>query len=386
MNTILIATSIAMFASDGESFMRPFTLWSMLFLVAIETSTYIVTNKIKRWQTMVHFRTIEIIGFDLAFCVLISISPTRYTQPLFSLFIVRIIAHYFVIDLPRLTLFSVQFLSTAILFVSYNRLGILPTILGGPWIGLTILIVTNFTGAALYLRQDHQRRNAFIQDQMLQDERQRSAELLRAILPESIADRLTNDRSELAEQVAAATVIFADLVGFAKLSRQLPARQIIGILSELFGEFDAAARKHGVEKIKTIGDGYMAAAGVPEICEDHVERALRFSLDVLISAENYRKKYDINIGVRIGVHTGPVVAGVLATHRLAYDLWGDTVNFASRLESSAATDTILVSEEVHAISGHTYSFGPARLYELKGIGKVKAYSLDHTNSEVRKIA
>ena len=132
----------------------------------------------------------------------------------------------------------------------------------------------------------------------------------------------------IADRVLEATILFCDLVGFTKISHELPAERVIDLLSRIFADFDRLASEHGVEKIKTIGDAYMVAAGIPEPQADHALRIARFALRMLEVVDAIAVVTDVKLEARVGVHTGPIVAGVIGTHKFAYDVWGDTVNTA----------------------------------------------------------
>ena len=182
--------------------------------------------------------------------------------------------------------------------------------------------------------------NQFMRE--LAEERQRSEDLLLNVLPQRIVDRLHQGETAIADRVDDVAVVFSDFVGFTQLAAQRPAASIVADLSTLFSRFDVICDAHGVEKIKTIGDAYMAAAGLAGTGIDPVEPAARAALDMRAAVEGSGTGWQ----VRIGISVGPVVAGVIGTRRFAYDVWGDTVNLASRLESTAGSGQIQVSAAV----------------------------------------
>ena len=163
------------------------------------------------------------------------------------------------------------------------------------------------------------------------------------ILPGPIADRLKGGETRIADNFAEVTVLFADLVGFTRLSAKTSPREMVDMLNELFTRFDDSARRHGVEKIKTIGDAYMAVAGLPTPYLDHTRRIVMLALDILEHVREFRTETGADLSIRIGINSGPVVAGVIGSSKFIYDLWGDTVNVASRMESHGVPDMIQVT-------------------------------------------
>jgi adenylate cyclase len=186
-------------------------------------------------------------------------------------------------------------------------------------------------GASLEKKWLRDREKRFIED--LEQERRRSESLLLNILPQSIVNRLREGETIIADRISEATILFCDLVGFTALSRNLPPDRTIDLLTRIFSAFDRLCAEHGVEKIKTIGDAYMAAAGIPERQSDHAARIAMLAPRMLAAVEDIAKATDLKLQARVGIHTGPIVAGVLGTHKFVYDVWGDTVNTASRMES-----------------------------------------------------
>lgn len=200
--------------------------------------------------------------------------------------------------------------------------------------------------------------------------------LLRNILPESVVDRLKESPGEtIADSVDSATVLFSDLKGFVPTSKALGPQRTVALLNDLMKSFDAEAARCGVEKIKTIGDAYMAASGVPEPVEDHACRMCHLAFGMLQAAEEVALRYDTSLVMRIGIASGPLMAGVIGTKRQTYDVWGDTVNFAARLESTSLPGRIQVSQSVReAVDGSFASEGRQGV-EIKGIGSVDTWLL-----------
>ena len=177
----------------------------------------------------------------------------------------------------------------------------------------------------------------------------------------------------IADACSEATVIFADIVRFTDLSTRIPASELVEFLSGLMSEFDRLAQQHGVEKIKTIGDAYMAVAGLPSPRTDHAEAAVGLALDMLNAAKQCKTCDGSALELRIGISSGPVIAGVIGSHKFAYDLWGDTVNTASRMESHGKPGRIQVTETTYALLRHRYEFDPCGEIHIKGKGLMRTY-------------
>ncbi|MBK9249562.1 MAG: hypothetical protein IPM69_15950 [Ignavibacteria bacterium] len=209
---------------------------------------------------------------------------------------------------------------------------------------------------------------------------QEQEKILHNILPAQIAERMVAGEKMIADSHDHVSVFFSDIVGFTKLSQQVTAEELVGMLNGIFSQFDQIARKHGLEKIKTIGDSYMAVAGAPIPQENHAERAVLFALEVAEFMENYRTDSGDKVDLRIGLHTGSVVAGVIGENKFSYDMWGDAVNVASRMESHGEAGKIHVSEEFkHAVETlHATSLQFIRRGEMaiKGKGMMKTYFLE----------
>ncbi len=205
----------------------------------------------------------------------------------------------------------------------------------------------------------------------LEVERARSRALLLNVLPETIVERLDAGEQLIADRYEDVAVVFSDFVGFTEISARLEVGELVSSLNALFTAFDAACAELGVEKIKTIGDAYMAAAGLPGTRADHVAAAADLALAMRAAVRDTGEPWR----VRIGLHSGPVVAGVIGTSKFVYDLWGDAVNVASRLETTAPTDQIQVSKSVAAALGEVFELEPRGAIELKGKGSTETFLL-----------
>jgi class 3 adenylate cyclase len=204
-------------------------------------------------------------------------------------------------------------------------------------------------------------------------EKAKSDRLLRNVLPDAIADRLRENDATIADGVDDATVLFADLAGFTPLAGRLSPADVVGMLDALFREFDAITDRFGLEKIKTIGDAYMAAGGVPEPIADHAGQVVRAGLAMVEATRSYAASSGMPVKLRVGIHTGPVVAGVIGRRRFSYDLWGDTVNTASRMESHGVADAVQVSRATRDRLGPAFGVTPRGSIDVKGKGDLEAF-------------
>lgn len=204
----------------------------------------------------------------------------------------------------------------------------------------------------------------------LEAEKERSEALLRNILPGQIVARLGGSEVVIADRFEAVTILFCDLVGFTQVASRLTPTALVDYLNRLFSTFDVLTHRLGIEKIKTIGDSYMAAAGVPEARPDHLELMAELALSMLESVDRLNRASEIPFRVRIGMHSGPVVAGIIGTHKFIYDVWGDTVNVASRLEAYSLSGRIHVAEETRHALQRQYEFEPRGVIKIRGKGQM----------------
>jgi adenylate cyclase len=219
------------------------------------------------------------------------------------------------------------------------------------------------------------RRATLIAEAALDRAHRRSEDLLLNILPPSIARRLKLDVGTIADGFAGVTVLFADIVGFTRLSSRLPPERIVDVLNELFCQFDDVAGRLGLEKIKTIGDCYMVAGGLPEPRPDHAEAVAEMALAMLPIVAELAASTGEQLDVRIGIHSGPVVAGVIGKRKFIYDLWGDTVNIASRMESHGIAGAIQLSEASRRLLDGKFRLQPRGTVEIKGKGSMETWLL-----------
>jgi class 3 adenylate cyclase len=204
---------------------------------------------------------------------------------------------------------------------------------------------------------------------------ERSEELLRNVLPQAIVPRLKETPSRIAESFDAASVLFADVVGFTEICSTTPAANVVDLLDELFSAFDLLVARFGLEKIKTIGDCYMVAAGVPGARTDHADAIADLALAMLEILAARNEATGATLRLRIGIHSGPVIAGVIGKSRFLYDLWGDTVNVAARMESHGEAGKIQVSDATKRLLSDRFSLSDRGIVSVKGKGEMNTYWL-----------
>ena len=209
----------------------------------------------------------------------------------------------------------------------------------------------------------------------LAEEQKKSERLLLNILPEAIAQRLKQGEKIIADSFNEVTVLFADLVGFTQLSANLSPYQLVNLLNKIFSSFDELAEKYGLEKIKTIGDAYMIVGGLPTPKDDHAEAIANMALDMLTEIKEISQQEATPLEIRIGINTGAVEAGVIGTKKFAYDLWGDTVNTAHRMESYGISGKIQVTQATYDRLANKYRFDERGIIEIKGKGAMRTYLL-----------
>jgi class 3 adenylate cyclase len=237
-------------------------------------------------------------------------------------------------------------------------------------------------GALVARQLEAQAREMFLQRRIIRTqldelnaERAKSEALLLNILPASVAERLKADDRAIADGFAEVTVLFADIVGFTRLAERLSPVEVVRRLNQLFSMFDDLAEDLKIEKIKTIGDAYMAAAGLVGSGDRHAHAMAEMSLGMLERVTAFSASYPEPLSLRIGLNTGPVVAGVIGKKKFIYDIWGDTVNTASRMESHGTPGYVHVTEETRRLLADTYVFEARGEIDVKGKGPMRTYYL-----------
>lgn len=247
-----------------------------------------------------------------------------------------------------------------------------------------LVITVNAVGVGAFaciamnaVSRDNFRQQRIIERQRvsIDDEKSRSDRLIASILPDAVSERLKGEPGMIADHYPFVSVVFADLVGFTELATRLTPDTLVSLLNDLFSRFDDLAAEHGVERIKTIGDAYMAAAGVPTQRPDYAVAVARFALAVRQAVRDYSSAHGQELAIRIGIGSGAVVAGVVGTTRFAYDLWGDTVNVASRMESQGEAGAIQVCARTHALLADRFKFESRGELDVTGRGRMQTYFL-----------
>jgi class 3 adenylate cyclase len=248
--------------------------------------------------------------------------------------------------------------------------------------GITMFLIHNyfFVSANIigmftsYVLESYTRRD-FMQKRFLEAEHEKSEKLLLNILPRKIAAALKEKGQIIADDFQETSVLFADIVNFTKLSAPLPPQKVVELLNSLFSQFDTLADKYGVEKIKTIGDCYMVAAGVPEPRSNHAHVLASLALDMLEHMQEQRFLNRLYLDLRIGINSGPLVAGIIGRRKFIYDLWGDTVNTASRMESHGSSGRIQISRSTYELLKEDFLCEAKGEIFVKGKGKMEVWYL-----------
>ena len=237
------------------------------------------------------------------------------------------------------------------------------------------LVFANVFGMIAGYQFDQGVRREFLALRLLGQERERSERLLLNVLPAAIAERLKSSSDSIADHSAEVTVLFADIVGFTSLAAKKSPQDLVRLLDLIFSEFDALAEKHGLEKIKTIGDAYMAAAGLPAPRASHAIAAANMAKDMLAAVARMAAETGEALALRIGLNSGPVVAGVIGRKKFIYDLWGDTVNTASRMESHGVPGEVQVSEATAALLRPAFALAARGAIQVDGKGEMHTFLL-----------
>lgn len=281
--------------------------------------------------------------------------------------IVRIRLHRFV---------PMQLACAAFIAVAIYQMDAYPTVTGRPIaaaIFLLTAVVASIVGSGII---ESLARREFLATQALEAERQKSDALLRNVMPDRIARRLMAGEADVADSFGEVTIMFADLSGFTNLSESKSPRTLVAILNEIFACFDDLVMEHRLEKIKTMGDAYMAVAGLGGESVNHAAAAVDCGLAMLRALEVFNAANATDLKMKVGIHSGPVVAGVIGKSKFAYDIWGDAVNVASRMESHGIPGRIQVSAATQKLIDATHRCSSRGLQDIKGKGKLPTWLVD----------
>jgi adenylate cyclase len=395
------------FDLDVVGLMRRRIAVTALVFVGIHVIAYFVataTNRMVSWTVPVD--RMAVIGLALG-CYFLS-TRERLTQLAFPISVLLILGTSVYLysflprfgleghDLPGFTLLIVaasvlfpwtrwQMLGVALaMFAGYLAVGVvvLKTGQGGLLVkGVFWFVVSTLTAVVGAHLSFGLREREFYTRYELEKDQRKTEQLLRNILPSEIVERLKREPRAIADAHAEATILFADIVGFTTMSESLPPEKVVALLDELFSEFDQITERYDLEKIKTIGDAYMVAGGIPEGREDHAEAVAAMALEMREAVARFQTPTGGDLGIRIGINSGPVVAGVIGTKKFLYDLWGDAVNTASRMESHAEPGTIQVTQETADLISGKFVLESRGVVSIKGKGDMDTYLLVNAKAQ-----
>lgn len=274
--------------------------------------------------------------------------------------------------LPLIAVFTAVVTSLIYFYLRFK----IPQFQEAPYIQVVAqVIAANITGFFIVSDHTSNARRQFKLEKELEAERASSDKLLKNVLPVSIVDELKLKSATVAHTYENVTVLFADLVDFTKTAANMDSQTLVKLLDELFSRFDSLADSHKIEKIKTIGDAYMAVAGCPHLDNQHATRMAQFALELDDVVQRFNADFATKFKLKVGLSSGPVIGGVIGKKRISFDLWGDVVNLASRIESVASSGDVLISETTAKLIGGTFELSPSRVVDLKGKGPTLVYSI-----------
>ena len=325
-------------------------------------------------------------GIILGILHLILIALFKPGEPGFNAYYVGLILIIYGLGTLGGQLFKNLLISIIIILTGYQYVAIVHQKLLETTYNQSLFLINNlflFTSAILslvtnYLLQ-YYRKKDYIQQIQLQAEREQSEKLLLNILPATVAGQLKHQQKIIAVNFDSVTVLFADIAKFSEITANNTPDNVVSFLNGVFSEFDRLAEKYNIEKIKTIGDAYMAVCGVPVPCSNHAHTIALMALDMMTSIS----RFTLNgqpIDIRIGISSGPVLAGVIGLKKFAYDLWGDTVNTASRMESHGIPGKIQTSHTSYELLKNEFAFTKRGKIEIKSKGLMPVYLLNGTSS------
>lgn len=342
-------------------------------LVAIFCLSF--SSYFKRFSQIFWSLTILLVGLSLILIMMIiSLSDEQILDTNTHVAIILIMMYAYSFIVLRF-IYSVAVILTIIIL--YNLVAV--WVIGVPILNLLtpnfFLLSANLIGMFASYQMEMYLRKNFFQKYQIEIERNKAEKLLLNILPQAIAGRLKQESSTIAESFTEASILFADIAGFTQLSTKISPIELVNLLNQIFSEFDELAVKHGLEKIKTIGDAYLVVGGLPNPRIDHAEAIAEMALDMQAKIAHFRTRQGEPFMIRIGINSGPVVAGVIGLRKFIYDLWGDTVNTASRMESHGVPGGIQVTETTYQLLKEKFIFQERGVIDVKGKGKMRTYLL-----------
>lgn len=327
-------------------------------------------NSVGRLRYFAVYTTPLFPGLIAYFITTVIIPSLRFREEMiqaYSIVIILIIVFYaFDTISTKLAMFSGITTSCILFYGRVNNPNLDPAKLTS---FLFTVLLANFVGILVNIHACYTSRMQFKLTRIAEKDREILDSLIQRVFPDVIGKELKTKGSNLARSYKNVTLMMADIANFTRITTTLEPKQLVTLLHELFHRFDRLADQHGVEKIKTIGDAYMAAAGCPTPAKDHTQRIAFFALQLMNVLESFNKQFNTDFKIRVGIHTGSVVGGVISGKRISFDIWGEAVNLTSRLQSVAEPGEIIVSDEATKILRSRFVISEFRMMDLKGIGQ-----------------
>jgi class 3 adenylate cyclase len=348
-------------------------VWSVSFAAALCLFLFTLTSRFKQYMQAGAGTALFAMSFIQIAAHVILIPEQGEAQYYFSvgLMSVQLIAYY---TMFRLRLLAATAVCWSILALRLaGHLTLLPISDVWIWRSFVLQLMANIIGMVACYLMEHSARRDFLLSHFLAVEQERSERLLLNVLPAPVAARLKDQPGVIADAFQEVTVLFADMVNFTALSARMSASEVVTLLNAVFSAFDEVAEKRGLEKIKTIGDAYMVVGGLPTPRPDHAEAVVEMALDMRDELVRLSDQQGMPLQMRFGIHTGSVVAGVIGTRKFLYDLWGDTVNIASRMESQGVADCIQITEATYERLPEGYRVEKREPIQVKGRGELTTY-------------
>jgi len=275
-----------------------------------------------------------------------------------------------------------QFCTVGVWIYTIFDRGVYVTATGKPFAVIFYFMIVLAISVALGRSMEKLSRREFAIKLALGLERENSEKLLRNVMPDRIANRIKTGEANIADYHGDASVIFTDLSGFTKLASERSPRELVAMLNELYSLFDDSSQLYGLEKLKTIGDSYMAVAGLEDPHGPHAAAAVDCALAMLQDVQTFNSKHSTQLAIRVGINSGPLIAGIIGKRQFSYDIWGDTVNIASRMESHGELNRIQISESTYKHISASHDCEPAGEKSFKGKGMMTTWFVKHRKTSV----